>query len=115
MSIGGRYSPIECLLATRPGHNSTQMPKFDGFQRWRPDRRTYFEVIDSILHSAYGHMAGDRPKPDTDPRDVLARLATAPKKSYHQSVTSGDNASGPRIAQNQRHCPAQTGNEQGAR
>ena len=30
-----------------------QMPKFDGFQRWRPrTRSTYFEVIEIRLHSA---------------------------------------------------------------
>ena len=39
------------------------MPKLEGFQRWRPlSRSTYFEVIDSILHSAYGQMAGERTK-----------------------------------------------------
>ena len=44
----------------------TQMPKFEGFQRWRPlTRRTYFEVIDSVLPSAYGHMAGERTKIST--------------------------------------------------
>ena len=38
-----------------------QIPKLEGFQRWRPlTRRTYFEVIESRLPSAYGHMAGER-------------------------------------------------------
>jgi hypothetical protein len=39
------------------------MLKFEGFQRWRPlTCRTYFEVIESVLPSAYGHMAGERTK-----------------------------------------------------
>ena len=37
------------------------MPKFDGFQMWRPPKRSaYFEVIESKLHSANGQKAGER-------------------------------------------------------
>src|SRR5215213_8059848 len=37
------------------------MPKFDGFQMWRPlTRSTYFDVIEIAEQRAYGHTAGDR-------------------------------------------------------
>ena len=37
------------------------MPKFDGFQMWRPSTRiTYFDVIEMAEHSAYGQNAGER-------------------------------------------------------
>ena len=57
-------------LATVSGarNSNTQMPKFDGFQRCRPfTRNTYFDMIESTLHSAYGQNAGERNKyADTD-------------------------------------------------
>ena len=37
------------------------MPKFEGFHRWRPSRRsTYFDVIEIAEQSAYGQNAGER-------------------------------------------------------
>src|SRR5581483_3837323 len=42
-------------------NRTTLMPKFEGFQRWRPcRRRTYFEAIEMRLTSTYGHTNGDR-------------------------------------------------------
>ena len=50
------------LATVSPARNSiTEMPKLDGFHRWRPlTRNTYFDVIEIALHSAYGQKAGER-------------------------------------------------------
>ena len=50
------------LPTVSPARNSiAEMPKFDGFQRWRPlTRSTYFDVIEIALHSANGQKAGER-------------------------------------------------------
>ena len=63
-TIGKRLLP-HCTLrpATVPEASNSiiTMPKFDGFQRWRPPTRsTYFEVIEIAAHSAYGQNAGER-------------------------------------------------------
>ena len=42
------------------------MPKFEGFQMWRPlTRNTYLDVIEIALHSAYGQKAGERTRMPT--------------------------------------------------
>jgi hypothetical protein len=36
-------------------NKSTAMPKFEGFQMWRPfTRRTYFDMIEITLHNRKG-------------------------------------------------------------
>src|SRR5262245_31585195 len=45
----------------RVSSSIAQMAKFDGFHRWRPLQRiTYFDIIETELHSAYGQNAGVR-------------------------------------------------------
>src|SRR6185436_4148055 len=64
-------------------NNNTQIPKFDGFQRWRPfTRNTYFDMIESTLHKANGHNAGERSRMPTLIPEMyaLARLIHFPKK-----------------------------------
>src|SRR5215213_5485232 len=82
-------------LATDSGarNSNTQMPKFDGFQRCRPfTRNTYFDMIESTLHNAYGQNAGERSRiPTLIPLIyALARLSHLPKKirPSTSSVTS---------------------------
>ena len=62
--IGRRLLPHWTLRPATVSGASTSiatMPKFEGFQRWRPStRRTYFEVMEMAEHSAYGQIAGDR-------------------------------------------------------
>ena len=38
-----------------------EMPKFDGFQIWRPlMRNTYLDMMEIAAHRAYGQNAGER-------------------------------------------------------
>src|SRR5438093_3004340 len=50
------------LATESPATNSiAQMPKLDGFHKWRPlTRKTYFERIEIAAQSPYGHNAGER-------------------------------------------------------
>src|SRR6476660_1256381 len=62
--IGHRLLPhwMESTDTVAGARNTTVLtPKFDGFHRWRPSRRsTYFDTIEIRLASAYGHRKGDR-------------------------------------------------------
>ena len=52
-------------LATVSGarNSITEMPKFDGFQMWRPlMRSTYFDMIEIAAHSAYGQKPASAPE-----------------------------------------------------
>src|SRR6185295_6445383 len=87
ITINGHLKLPHCTLrvATVSGarNNNTQMPKFDGFQRWRPfTRSTYFDMIESTLASAYGQNAGERKRmPTLMPlMYALERLSHLPKK-----------------------------------
>ena len=55
-------------LATVSGARNSiaEIPKFDGFQMWRPlTRSTYFDMIEIALHKAYGQKAGERTRMPT--------------------------------------------------
>src|ERR1041384_6318317 len=74
-------------------NNNTQIPKFEGFQRWRPfTRSTYFDMIDNTLHNANGHNAGERSRMPTLMPEIYAldKLIHLPRKirPNTNSVTS---------------------------
>src|SRR5678816_247753 len=71
-------------------NNNTQIPKFDGFQRWRPfTRNTYFDMIESTLHNAYGQNAGERSRMPTLIPEIYAleRLSHLPKKIRPSTIS----------------------------
>src|SRR3954469_498794 len=85
-TIGTRLLPHWMLRPATLSLASTSiatMPRFDGFQMWRPSTRMrYFDVIEIAAHSAYGQKAGDRTSiptliPDTY---ALARCGHLPVK-----------------------------------
>src|SRR6185503_13322303 len=97
MTSKGHLKFPHCTLkaATDSGakNSNTQIPKFDGFQRCRPfTRKTYFDIIESTLHNAYGQKAGERRRMPTLIPEIYAleRLSHLPKKirPSTSSVTS---------------------------
>src|SRR6476646_2956803 len=85
-SIGQMKLP-HCTLNTATvsgaSNSNAQIPKFDGFHKCRSlTRSTYFDMIETTLHNAYGQKAGERSRmPTLIPQMYeLARLNHLPKK-----------------------------------
>src|SRR4026209_2628974 len=85
-SIGKMKLP-HCTLNTATvsgaSNSNAQIPKLDGFHKCRSfARSTYFDMIETTLHNAYGQNAGERSRIPTLMPEMyaLARFNHLPKK-----------------------------------